>query len=74
MAGKLGKVGTVRSKSSAKKRIKKTQNGKGNYKCDKAAHNHLLLQKSKKQKAKARLGVMIDSTHNKQIQKMLPNL
>ncbi len=74
MAGKIGKVGKIRSLSSAKKRIKKTKNGKGSYKVDKAAHNHLLLQKSKKQKRKARLGIMVDSSHNKQIQKMLPNL
>lgn len=74
MAGKLGKVGKIRSNSSAKKRITKTKNGKGSYKVDKAAHNHLLLQKSKKQKRKARLGIMVDSSHNKQIQKMLPHL
>lgn len=74
MPVKIGKVGKIRSLSAAKKRIKRTKNGKGSYKVDKAAHNHLLLQKSKKQKAKARNGIMVDSTHNKQIQRMLPNL
>lgn len=74
MAGKLGKVGKIRSSSTAKKRFTKTKGGKGNYKMDKAAHNHLLLQKSKKQKRKARLGLVVDGSHNKQIQKMLPNL
>lgn len=74
MAAKVGKVGKIKSLSSAKKRIKRTKNGKGEYQVAKAAHNHLLLQKSKKQKRKARLGIMVDSSHNKQIQRMLPNL
>lgn len=74
MPVKIGKVGKIKSLSSAKKRIKKTKNGKGEYKVDKAAHNHLLLQKSKGQKRKARLGIMVDGTHKKQIQRMLPNL
>ena len=74
MAGKLGKVGKIKSNRSAAKRIKRTNGGKGGYKVDKAAHNHLLLQKSKKQKRKARLGIMVDTSHNTQIQKLLPNL
>lgn len=74
MAGKIGKVGKIRSLSSAKKRIKRTKNGKGKYIVSKAAHNHLLLQKSKRQKRLARLGISVDSSHNKQIQRMLPNL
>jgi large subunit ribosomal protein L35 len=51
MAVKLGKVGKKRTRSAAKKRIKKT--GSGKYAIEKCAHNHLLLQKSKRQKAKA---------------------
>lgn len=74
MPVKIGKVGKIKSLSSAKKRITRTKNGKGAYKVDKASHNHLLLQKSKKQKRKARLGIMLDNTYNKQIKKMLPNL
>ena len=45
---KVGKVGKQKTKSAAKKRFKKT--GSGKWVNDKVAHNHLLLQKSKRQK------------------------
>ncbi len=51
MAVKQGRVGKKRTKSAAKKRI--AQTGTGQYKIQKVAHKHLLLQKSKRQKAKA---------------------
>ena len=47
MPGKA-RTGKIRSSSSAKKRIRRT--GKGAFAHEKASHNHLLQQKSKKQK------------------------
>ena len=47
MPGKA-KPGKQRSSSAAKKRIKRT--GKGTFAHEKAAHNHLLQQKSRRQK------------------------
>jgi ribosomal protein L35 len=47
MPGKA-RTGKIRTSSGAKKRIKRT--GKGAFAHQKASHNHLLQQKSKKQK------------------------
>lgn len=57
MPVKLGKVGKQRSKGAAKKRLRTT--GTGKIVMQKAAHNHLLLQKSKRQKNKADKPIML---------------
>ena len=47
------KPGKQRTRSSAKKRLKRTCGGKGNIFSQKAAHNHLLMQKSDNNKSAA---------------------
>ncbi len=69
MPGKA-KPGKQKSVSSAKKRFKKT--GKGQFAQQKAAHNHLLQQKSKKQKRLAKQTIVTSKAHSKQLKKMLP--
>ncbi len=68
---RIGKVGKQKAKSVARKRIKRTSGGKGKMVIDKAAHNHLLLQKSKKQKAKAKNPVSLPKAETKKLAKML---
>lgn len=70
MPGKA-RPGKQKTRSSAKKRIKKT--GKGQFAQQKAAHNHLLQQKSKKQKRLAKQTIISSSAHKKQLKRMLPN-
>lgn len=60
----------LKSHSGAKKRIQKT--GTGKLKHRKAAKNHLLFSKSKRQKKVSRLGVILSETSTKKIQAMLP--
>jgi len=64
------KPGKQRSSSSAKKRFKKT--GKGQFAQQKASHNHLLQQKSKKQKRLAKQTIVTSKAHSKQLKRMLP--
>lgn len=64
------KPGKQRSSSSAKKRIKRT--GKGQFAQQKAAHNHLLQQKSKKQKRLVKQTIIASKAHSKQLKRMLP--
>lgn len=68
MPGKA-KTGKQRSSSSAKKRIKRT--GKGRFAHEKAAHNHLLQQKSKKQKRLAGRTLIVDG-YGKTLKRLLP--
>jgi ribosomal protein L35 len=69
MPGKA-RTGKVRSSSSAKKRIKRT--GKGQFARQKAARNHLLQQKSKRQRRLAHQ-TMIMKGYGKTIKRMLPS-
>ena len=68
MPGKA-RPGKLRTSSSAKKRIRKT--GKGCFAHEKASHNHLLQQKSKKQKRLASKVLKL-SGYNKTAKKLLP--
>jgi large subunit ribosomal protein L35 len=59
----------IKSSSSAKKRFAKT--GSGKLKMCKAAHNHLLLQKSKKQKRQAKKPILLLTQINT-LKKLIP--
>ncbi len=58
-----------KTKSAAKKRIRVT--GSGMIKVAKAAKNHLLSSKSKRQKKSARLGMEAPKGHQKTLKRML---
>jgi len=62
--------GKQKSSSSAKKRFKKT--GRGQFAQQKAAHSHLLQQKSKKQKRLSKQTIVTSKVHSKQLKRMLP--
>jgi ribosomal protein L35 len=64
------KPGKQRTSSSTKKRIRKT--GSGAFAHEKAAHNHLLQQKSKKQKRLAGQTIKAEG-YGKTLKKLLPN-
>ncbi len=68
MPGKA-RPGKQKSSSSTKKRIKIT--GKGTFAHEKAAHNHLLQQKSKKQKRLSGRTLKL-SGYGKVIKRLLP--
>lgn len=70
MPGKA-RPGKIRTSSSAKKRFKKT--GKGSFAHEKGAHNHLLQQKSKRQKRLAGKTLISHAAHRKVLKQMLPN-
>lgn len=70
MPGKA-RPGKQKTHSAAKKRFKKT--GTGKFAQQKAAHNHLLQQKSKKQKRLAKQTIVASSAHTKQLKRMMPN-
>jgi large subunit ribosomal protein L35 len=65
------KPGKIRSHSSAKKRFKRT--GKGLLANQKPAHNHLLGQKSKRQKRIARQTFITNPVYGKMLKRMLSN-
>jgi large subunit ribosomal protein L35 len=69
MPGKA-RPGKQKTRSAAKKRIKIT--GKGQFARQKAARNHLLQQKSKKQKRLAGKSLIVSSAHTKQLKRMMP--
>lgn len=69
MPGKA-RPGKQKTLSAAKKRFKKT--GKGQFVREKASHNHLLQQKSKKQKRLAKQAIVISKAHKKELKRMLP--
>jgi large subunit ribosomal protein L35 len=69
MPGKA-RPGRQKTTSSAKKRFKKT--GKGQFAQQKASHNHLLQQKSKKQKRLAKQTIISSKSHSKTLKRMLP--
>ncbi len=68
MPGKA-RPGKQKTSSTAKKRIKRT--GKGTFAHEKAAHNHLLQQKSKRQKRLAGKTLKV-SAYQKTLKKLLP--
>lgn len=68
---KLGRTGKVRSQRGAKKRFKRT--GKGLFAAKKAAHNHLLQQKSKRQKRLSGKTIIVSNSFSKMLNRMLPN-
>lgn len=70
MPGKA-RPGKIRSSSAAKKRFRKT--GTGKFVNNKPAHNHLLQQKSKKQKRKAKKLMLTSKSYSKKLQRLLPN-
>ena len=72
MATKLGKVGKQKNRSAAKKRLKQT--GSGKWAVEKAGHNHLLLQKSKRQKNAASKVILLAKGDAKKAAKLLPSL
>ena len=69
MPGKA-RPGKQKTSSSAKKRFKKT--GKGQFAQQKAANNHLLQQKSKKQKRLAKQTIITNKSHSKVLKQMMP--
>lgn len=69
MPGKA-RPGKSKTNSSAKKRIRRT--GKGVFVHEKAAHNHLLQQKSKKQKRLSKKSLKLKG-YKKAVKKLLPN-
>ncbi|MBN2306852.1 50S ribosomal protein L35 [Candidatus Peregrinibacteria bacterium] len=69
MPGKA-KPGKQRNSSAAKKRIKRT--GRGAFAHEKAAHNHLLQQKSKKQKRLSGRALKVSGS-TKILKRILPN-
>ncbi len=71
MPGKA-RPGKQKTSSTAKKRFKKT--GKGQYAQQKAAHNHLLQQKSKKQKRLSKQTIITSKAHTKQLKRLLPGM
>jgi ribosomal protein L35 len=64
-------TGKMRTSSSAKKRIRRT--GKGTFAHQKAAHNHLLQQKSKRQKRLAGKTLIVQGGYGKMLKRLLPN-
>ncbi|MBU0577488.1 50S ribosomal protein L35 [Patescibacteria group bacterium] len=69
MPGKA-RPGKIRTSSSAKKRIRRT--GKDTFVHEKAAHNHLLQQKSKRQKRLASKVLKVNA-YKKTLKRLLPN-
>ena len=69
MPGKA-RPGKIKTRSSAKKRIRKT--GSGAFAHEKPAHNHLLQQKSKKQKRLSGQKIKAQG-YGKMLKKVLPN-
>lgn len=68
--GTIGKCGKQKTRSAAKKRIKRTNGGSGKLVIQKVAHNHLLLQKSKSQKASASKPIVLSKGDAKKAAKM----
>ncbi|MDD4351661.1 MAG: 50S ribosomal protein L35 [Candidatus Gracilibacteria bacterium] len=61
-----------KSNSSAKKRFKKTGSGKIMH--EKSAKNHLLKNKSKRQKKFGADGITLSGTTKHRVSRMVPNL
>lgn len=71
MAFRPGKVGKLRTRSAAKKRFRVT--GKGKFTSNKSAHNHLLQQKSKRQKRLFRKKQIANNAFKKQLKRLMPH-
>lgn len=68
---KVGKVGKQRTRSGAKKRVRRTDGGTGKAVISKAGNRHLLLQKSKKQKGRKVNPLTLPSGEAKKVVKMM---
>ena len=66
------KPGRLKTQSGAKKRFRIT--GKGKYAHNKPAHNHLLQQKSKRQKRLFKQSHIAPAVYNKQLKRQLPGM
>lgn len=66
------KPGRLKTQSGAKKRFRVTGSGKLAH--NKPAHNHLLQQKSKRQKRLFRQSHIVSSVYNKQLKRQLPGM
>ncbi len=60
----------MKSNSGAKKRFKKTASG--HYKRKKAGKAHILTKKRSKRKRKLGKKTLVDKTHEKDVEQMLP--
>lgn len=60
----------MKSNSSAKKRFKKTGNGK--VKRKKAGKQHILTKKTNKRKRNLRKATLVDETNEKSVKQMIP--
>ncbi|MBI5414542.1 50S ribosomal protein L35 [Candidatus Peregrinibacteria bacterium] len=69
--GKIGKVGKQKNRSAAKKRLVKT--GSGKWRMQKSSRNHLLLQKSKRQKKLAEKPIILSPGEAKRATRLLPH-
>jgi len=69
MPGKA-RPGKQRSSSAAKKRIKRT--GRGAFAHEKVAHNHLLQQKSRRQKRLSARTLKASTVYNTTLKRLLP--
>ncbi len=70
MPGKA-RPGKQKTSSATKKRIKRT--GTGAFAHEKAAHNHLLQQKSKRQKRLSARTIKVSAANTKVLKRLLPN-
>ena len=71
MAIKHAKTGKLRNRSGAKKRVRRT--GSGKYVMQKGAHNHLLQQKSKRQKRLAKKMLVTKGVERHILDRVLPS-
>lgn len=62
----------IKTNSGARKRFKKTASGK--FKRKKGWDSHLLTTKSSSRKRRLKKPAIVDSTDQKKIQRLLPNL
>lgn len=69
---RAAKPGKQKNNSAAKKRLAKT--GSGKWKMQKSCRNHLLLQKSTRQKKLANKPLIVSRGEAKRASKLLPNV
>jgi ribosomal protein L35 len=66
----MPRPGRSKTNTAAKKRVKRSKGGKGKAMVEKAAHNHLLHQKNKRQKRKAQKPIDLNRGEAKKIERM----
>jgi len=64
----------LKNSSTAKKRFRRTAGGKGKLMQKKSAKNHLLLNKSKRQKDAFDKGKPVSKTNVRRVRSVLPHL